>query len=232
MSESKKHILVTGASKGIGKEIARYLVQKNHTVTAIARTKAKLESLSTEFQAKINTHKVDISQPSEITSFASIVAGKIDAVVFNAGYLVNKPFLKLDDADWQRSWEVNLLSGVRLVKALHKHLNPGAHLVFISSMGGLQGSSKFPGLSAYSVSKGALSILAESLAIELAEDKISANALCLGAVQTEMLSEAFPGYKAPVTPEQMGEFIANFALTGHQFINGKVLPVALSNPSN
>ena len=68
----------------------------------------------------------------------------------------------------------------------------------ISSMGGVQGSSKFPGLSLYSAAKGAVCVFTESLSTEWVQRGIAVNALALGAVQTEMLDEAFPGFQAPV----------------------------------
>jgi NAD(P)-dependent dehydrogenase (short-subunit alcohol dehydrogenase family) len=97
-------------------------------------------------------------------------------------------------------------------------------------MGGVQGSSKFAGLAAYSSSKGALITLTELLAEEFKETGPSFNALAFGAVQTEMLEEAFPGYIAPLSADQMGAYLLNFALTGHQFFNGKVLPVSSGTP--
>ena len=106
----------------------------------------------------------------------------------------------------------------------------GAHILNISSIGGITGTSKFPGLSAYSSSKGALSILTECLALELKEKNIAVNALALGAVQTEMLYKAFPNYKAPLSAKQMAEYIADFAVSGQKYFNGKVLPVSLSTP--
>ena len=109
-------------------------------------------------------------------------------------------------------------------------MNAKGHVLNITSMGGVQGSAKFPGLSAYSSSKGALVILTELLAEEFKDSGPSFNALALGAVQTEMLEEAFPGYKAPVSAAQIGEYIIDFALNGHQFYNGKVLPISSSTP--
>jgi NAD(P)-dependent dehydrogenase (short-subunit alcohol dehydrogenase family) len=97
-------------------------------------------------------------------------------------------------------------------------------------MGGFQGAAKFPGLSAYSSSKAALAGLTECLAEELKSKNISVNCLAIGAVQTEMLAKAFPGYKAPLKPNQMAEFICNFALTGHTYFNGKIIPVASTTP--
>ena len=97
-------------------------------------------------------------------------------------------------------------------------------------MGGIQGSAKFAGLSAYSSSKGAVITLTELLAEEFKESGPSFNALALGAVQTEMLEEAFPGFKAPVSALEMAEYIQKFALLGHKYYNGKVLQVSNSTP--
>ena len=109
-------------------------------------------------------------------------------------------------------------------------MNTNSHIVNIGSMGGFQGSAKFKGLSLYSAAKGAVAVLTESMAEEFKERGIKVNALALGAVQTEMLASAFPGYKAPLTAGQMAEFIADFALNGHKYFNGKILPVSLSTP--
>ena len=98
-------------------------------------------------------------------------------------------------------------------------------------MGGFQGSAKFKGLSYYSASKAAIACLTECLANEFKPYGISVNCLALGSVQTEMLNEAFPGYKAPVDAKQMAGFIAEFALTGHRFFNGKIYLVIIRNIS-
>jgi NAD(P)-dependent dehydrogenase (short-subunit alcohol dehydrogenase family) len=102
--------------------------------------------------------------------------------------------------------------------------------VNISSVGGVQGSSKFAGLAAYSSSKGAVITLTELLAEEYKEQGVSFNALALGAVQTQMLEEAFPGYQATMNPKTIATYIADFALNGNKFFNGKVLSVANSTP--
>lgn len=156
---------------------------------------------------------------------------KIDGLINNAGLLINQPFLDQSDEDWHHQLEVNLMAPVRLIRELVTFFNYGSHILNIGSMGGFQGSSKFPGLTAYSVSKGALSILTECLSVELADKNISSNCLCLGAVQTEMLENAFPGMEAPVAPEEMGEFVGTFVLNNHKFYNGRVLPVALNDPT-
>jgi NAD(P)-dependent dehydrogenase (short-subunit alcohol dehydrogenase family) len=65
---------------------------------------------------------------------------------------------------------------------------------------------------------------------EFKESDITINTLALGAVQTEMLNNAFPGYKAPLSAKEMAEFILEFSLNGFKFFNGKIIPVSISNP--
>lgn len=191
-------------------------------------------SLDNSISDKITNVKFDLVDGSDFSSLLQNLQSfsKIDVLINNAGLLINKPFEALDMDDWRKMFEVNFFGVVRLVKTLLPKLKAaqGAHIVNIGSMGGFQGSSKFPGLSAYSASKAALANLSECLAGELAGEKIKSNCLCLGAVNTEMLSDAFPGYKAPLESHEMGQFIADFSLNGHQFFNGQVLPVTLSDP--
>jgi NAD(P)-dependent dehydrogenase (short-subunit alcohol dehydrogenase family) len=125
---------------------------------------------------------------------------------------------------------VNVIGVMQTIQACLPKFSPGSHIVNISSMGGFQGSAKFPGLSAYSTSKAAVVSLTELLAEELKESGIKINCLCLGAVQTEMLETAFPGYQAPLQPAEMAEFICDFALTAHRFMNGRIVPVSLTTP--
>jgi NAD(P)-dependent dehydrogenase (short-subunit alcohol dehydrogenase family) len=117
-----------------------------------------------------------------------------------------------------------------VIRALKSGMARGSHIVNISSMGGFQGASKYRGLSYYSASKAAIACLTECLAGEFSADGISVNCLAIGAVQTEMFEEAFPGYEAPVNAGEMAEFVAGFALTGNKYFNGKILPVAVTNP--
>jgi NAD(P)-dependent dehydrogenase (short-subunit alcohol dehydrogenase family) len=97
-------------------------------------------------------------------------------------------------------------------------------------MGGVQGSMKFAGLSAYSSSKGAVITLTELLAEEYKETGPSFNVLALGAVQTEMLEEAFPGYRASVSADQMANYIFDFSVNCNKLYNGKLMQVSSSTP--
>lgn len=229
-----KHIIVTGASRGIGYESSLYFANNNCTVTAIARSEESLSELRKRYPENIYPLALDITTENAglvIREHLQKEDKKIDGLINNAGLLINKPFQELSRDDWYRQMEVNLFAPVFLIRELFSFFNRGSHIVNIGSMGGFQTSSKFPGLTGYSVAKGALSILTECISTEFADHKISCNCLCLGAVQTEMLNQAFPGIEAPVEPEEMGKYIGNFTLEAHRFYNGKVLPVSLMDPS-
>jgi len=229
------NILITGASRGIGYDTVVALAKDPaNKLIALSRNKEKLKKL-TEAVAPNNLQIL----PLDLTNFDAVYLtsalseiNSIDVLINNAGLLVNKPFTALDMADWKNIFDVNLFGVVRLIQVLLPKLRAAdkAHILNISSMGGVQGSSKFPGLSAYSASKAAIINLTECLAEELKEDDIRVNCFALGAVQTEMLEDAFPGYKAPVTSEEMAAYISWFARNGHHFHNGKIIPVAVSTP--
>ena len=154
----------------------------------------------------------------------------VDILIYNAGVLVNKPFVDLTDSEINQMVSVNFTSAVRLIKELIPMMSDNSHVVSISSMGGFQGSAKFPGLSIYSATKAALAVLTECLAEELKSSGVAFNCLALGAVNTEMFAEAFPDYQAQISAAEMGTYIAEFALNGHKLFNGKILPVSLSTP--
>ncbi len=228
--------LITGASRGIGYDSALTLAASpENRLFVLSRTEKGLEQLASNAYDKYGHHNIEIRiadlaavDPVQIHDWI-VPFGNLAGVINNAGVLINKPFLELSMDDWTRSFEVNFFSIVRLLRALHPLLT-GAHILNIGSMGGFQGTSKFVGLSAYSASKAALANLTECLAEEWKSDQIVSNCLALGAVQTEMLSEAFPGFKAPVSSEEMGAMVAWFLQNGHRFFNGKVLPVSVSTP--
>jgi short-subunit dehydrogenase len=230
------NIVITGASSGIGREIAIKLSETpENRIIAISRNENALRSLEDGCKNKnITATPFDIAGPRsslrKLKNSLSNDPGTIDILINNAGYLVNKPFEEHTEEDIATIMAVNFIGAAALITELLPLFPEGSHIVNIGSMGGFQGSFKFNGLSYYSASKGALAILTESLASEYADRGISFNCLCPGAVQTEMFSEAFPGYKAPVSPEEMAGFIVDFAINGNRFFNGKILPVALSVP--
>ena len=241
-------VVITGGSSGIGFEASLWLARQGHTVMVISRNHAKLGQLESEAEkqgvrAKLHLLPADISKLQEAESIGKEIlsrAGRIDALINNAGRLINKPFEQLRLEDWEEVYATNVFGAVSMIRvllpgltrssdALMKGEVPG-HIVNISSMGGVQGSAKFSGLSAYSSSKAAIIGLTECLAEELKPMGVHVNALALGSVQTEMFSVAFPGIEAATTPERMGEYVAKFALEGMQLFNGKTIPVSASTP--
>lgn len=225
-----KNIIITGTSRGIGYEMALLFANEGHQVLAISRKtqKALIE------HKNITCLLIDISDPLQLHQVAVFIEkswqNKVDVLINNAGSLVNKPFEKLTIEDFEQVYKVNVFAVAQLTQICIPFMQKGAHVVTISSMGGIQGSMKFPGLVAYSSSKGAVITLAEVLAEEYKEKGIAFNVLALGSVNTEMLQEAFPGYEAPVSAKEMADYIYNFALTGNKFYNGKVLQVSSSTP--
>lgn len=228
-----KTIIVTGASRGIGYQTALRLSRARHRVVAVARSVDRLQQLQQQVPDFIYPYPTDLNDSAQVKELCEWVGaefGSLEILINNAGALVNKPFEELEDEDWNRMLDLNLMTAVRLTRGLLPLFAKSSHIVNVSSMGGFQGSAKFPGLAAYSVAKGGLSILSECLAEEFSERGIRVNALCLGAVQTEMLEQAFPGMQAPLSAEEMGTYLADFALNGSTYYNGKVLPVALQTP--
>lgn len=224
-----KNIVITGTSRGIGLELALQLASQGHQVLALSR-KVSPELLGNQ---NITCLSADISLESdmlEVTKVLSTSWKKVDVIIHNAGCLVNKPFTETTLEDFEKVYKVNVFGVANLTRTCVPYLQKGSHVVSISSMGGIQGSMKFAGLAAYSSSKGALITLSELLAEEYKEQGIAFNVLALGAVQTEMLQEAFPGYQAPISAKDMAQYIGNFALTGNKFYNGKVLQVSSSTP--
>lgn len=226
-----KTIVITGASRGIGNELVRILAKSNkHQILALSRNVEKMKrdfaDLSNVRCASLDLNATNVKAQCEVL-FADVKS--ISILINNAGYLASKPFLSLTREDMESSYNVNILGVMETVQAAVPKMNR-AHIVNISSMGGFQGSVKFAGLAAYSTSKAALCSFTELFAEEYKETPIAMNCLCLGAAQTEMLEEAFPGYEAPVSAEEMAEYIADFALNADKWILGKIIPVSLSTP--
>jgi short-subunit dehydrogenase len=225
-----KNVIITGTSRGIGFDLAKQYAESGHQVLAISRNSDPLTAVN---HKNITILSLDISNPVavlEISDFIKNTWGKVDILINNAGKLINKPFTEISSEDFLEVYKVNVFAVAEITKLMIPYLQKGSHVVTISSMGGIQGSMKFPGLAAYSSAKGAVITLSEVLAEEYKEQQIAFNVLAIGAVQTEMLAEAFPGYKAPLSAAEMANYIYEFSLTGHKFYNGKVLQVSSSTP--
>ncbi len=228
------NIIINGASRGIGKATALSLAQdaKNKIIITGRNIKA-LNAIAADCP-NIYPLRTDISVPEELSeTFRKKVLqyfANIDVLINMAGSLVSQEFMKMKDSDARNMMETNFFGPAAAIRILKPLMERGSHILNISSMGGYQGSTKFRGLSYYSASKAAFACLSECLAEEFRDSGISVNCLALGAVQTEMLAEAFPGYNAPVEASEIASFISYFALNGQKFMNGRIIPVALGNP--
>ncbi len=225
-----KNVIITGTSRGIGFELALQFANSGHQVLAISR-KTKKELIEHQ---NITCLSLDISKSEDLNQVESFIENswnnKVDILINNAGLLINKPFEQLTTTDFEQVYKVNVFAVAELTRICIPFMNKGSHVVTVSSMGGIQGSMKFPGLAAYSSSKGAVITLSELLAEEYKERGIAFNVLALGAVNTEMLQEAFPGYEAPLSAKEMANYIFDFSLNGNKYYNGKVLQVSSTTP--
>lgn len=231
-SSTSMKVIVTGAGKGIGFETAIRFAENGHEVLAVSRNIEAIQAKASSVP-NITPVSLDLTE-GDFSPLDSVLRewGKVDIVIHNAGYLVNAPFQEIKPADLEKVYKVNVFAVFQLTQHLMPFLqaSQAAHVIAISSMGGVQGASKFPGLSAYSSSKAAVAGIIECLAEEYRESNISFNALALGAVQTKMLEEAFPGYTAPLSAKEMGAYVFDFSLKGSKYYNGKILPVSATTP--
>lgn len=224
-----KNILITGTSRGIGLELVKKLANEGNRIIAVSR---KITNELTSLP-NVTCISADLSVSTDLEKITEKIKSNfisLDVLIHNAGAIVNKPFAEISSEEFEYVYKVNVFGVAALNRKVLPFMPNGSHVVTISSMGGIQGSLKFPGLAAYSSSKGAVITLSELLAEEYKEQGIAFNVLALGAVQTEMLQEAFPGYQAPISPEGMANYIADFAMNGNKYFNGKVLEVSSSTP--
>lgn len=225
-----KNIIITGTSRGIGLELVQLFARENHNVLALSRNELPCKNLHLE---NVTALSCDLSNEEQIKNAVDFVKEKwthVDVLINNSGLLINKPFEQLTSKDFMDVYKVNVFGLAAITQAVLPLMQKDSHVLSISSMGGIQGSMKFPGLAAYSSAKGAVITLTELLAEEYKETGPSFNAMALGAVQTEMLEEAFPAYKAPLTAKEMAAYLMDFALNGNKFYNGKILQVSSSTP--
>jgi len=225
-----KNIIITGTSRGIGFELVKIFAEAGHNVLALSRNDKPIKNLNL---SHVTAFSFDLSKEGDYLRVADFIKREwqqVDILINNAGALLNKPFAETTIDDFETIYKTNVFGVSELTRVVLPYMKKESHVVTISSMGGVQGSMKFPGLAAYSSSKAAVITLTELWAEEYKETGPSFNVLALGAVQTEMLEEAFPGYQAPTSALEMAQYIFNFSLTGNKYYNGKLLQVSNSTP--
>lgn len=225
-----KNIIITGTSRGIGFELVHLFANKGYNILALSRNAKPVNNLNFDNITSLSFDLNNQEHYKKVEEFVSEEWKQVDILINNAGTLLNKPFAKTTFTDFEHVYKTNVFGVSEMTRIVLPFMSKDSHVVTISSMGGIQGSVKFPGLAAYSSSKGAVITLTELLAEEYKETGPQFNVLALGAVQTEMLKEAFPDFQAPTTALEMAKYIFDFSLTGNKYYNGKVLQVSNSTP--
>ena len=232
-----KTIVISGGSSGIGRATVKQFLNADEDcrVITFARRMEKLQGLTAELsdqqRERFKALRIDLEHPefSELVESVEQFGGKVDVLINNAGLLIVKPFDQLTRQDIQRSYQVNIMSVYELIQTLLPYM-PSGNILNISTMGGVRGSQKFSGLSAYSSSKSALLNLTELLAEEFSDRGIHVNAIALGAVDTPMLASAFPDFKTDVTPERVSEYIYQLTTSDYKLLNGKTIELTATTP--
>lgn len=164
-----KNIIITGTSRGIGFEMALQLANQGHQILAVSR-KTPQELINHQNITCLAIDIADFEQLYQVEQFIqNSWSNIVDVIIHNAGTLLFKPFTQITSEEFQYIYKVNVFAVAELTKICIPFMKKGSHVVTISSMGGIQGSMKFAGLSAYSSSKGAVITWSELLAEEYKE---------------------------------------------------------------
>ncbi|TNC83775.1 MAG: hypothetical protein CSH37_13040 [Thalassolituus sp.] len=210
--------VVTGASSGIGRKVCESLISKGYNVLGVSR------GSSTLISSNYSHVSYDLSCPDAVAELSALLRSKskLLGLVNNAAQFRRLNFNLTTRKELYSDFEVNMVAPFELTKAVSDN-NPGINIVNISSYAGLRGKSKFDPLFSYGVSKAALVALTEYSAVALRESGGRANCIAPGAVQTDMLSKAFPElWKAAASPDDLASLVSFLLSEDSHPISGKV----------
>ncbi len=233
MSIQNQVIIITGAGRGIGRATALRFAREGARVVLFSRTAATLAQVAREIESE--GHSVlsiagDVSSEEDVVSLFHRVMeryGRVDALVNCAGIVAVRPFVDMDAATWDHVISVNLRGTFLCCREAFRVMAAQRSGVIInfSSLSGVKGVEKFPGLSAYNVSKAGVASLTEILAVEGKPHNIRICAVSPGAVDTEMLRQAAPHLQAGMTPDDMAEILLFLAGDSGRMLNGTNLEI-------
>lgn len=233
MSIQNKVTIITGAGRGIGRATALRFARAGARVVLFSRTRETLETTATcihEAGGTVLAVQGDVARETDVRALFQNVLhtyGRVDILINCAGVIAVKPFTEMDAATWDQVLSVNLRGTFLCCQQAFAAMAPlgGGVILNISSLSGVKGVEKFPGLSAYNVSKAGVASLTEILALEGKPLHIRVAAVSPGAVDTEMLRQAAPHLKAGMTPDDLAEILLFMAdETGH-VLNGTNLEI-------
>jgi NAD(P)-dependent dehydrogenase (short-subunit alcohol dehydrogenase family) len=228
MSIKERVAVITGAGRGVGRATARLLAREGARVVLFSRTQAHIEEVRQEIESlggQALAIAGDVAREEDVRSLfqkAKGVYGRVDILVNSAGIVALRPFVDMDAETWDRVIAVNLRGTFLCCREAFRIMSEqkGGVIVNISSLSGVKGVEKFPGLSAYNVSKSGVAGLTEILAVEGKPYNIRVCAVSPGAVDTEMLRQAAPHLKAGMTPEDLAEILLFMVDDTGRMLNG------------
>jgi NAD(P)-dependent dehydrogenase (short-subunit alcohol dehydrogenase family) len=222
--------VVTGASRGIGRATAERLAADGAEVLAAARDADALAAVaSSAAEGRIRPVACDVARPDDVGRLfeAAAALGGCSILVAAAGVLTRATVGETTDEIWEETMSVNLTGAFRCAQEAFAQMRArgGGRIVLLSSLSGLYGTEKFPGLLAYNASKHGLVGVMEGLAVEGRDHGISAMCLSPGAVDTEMLRAANPDLRPGLVPEDVAQLIADLLDGPIDAASGAILPL-------
>jgi NAD(P)-dependent dehydrogenase (short-subunit alcohol dehydrogenase family) len=215
MSIKGRIAIITGAGRGVGRATAQLFAREGAQVVLFSRTRSHLDETSAEITRR-GGHALtivgDVSREEDVCSLFQQVRdtyGHVDILINCAGIVAVRPFVEMDAATWDQVLGVNLRGTFLCCREAFRIMTEQQQGVIVnfSSLSGVKGVEKFPGLSAYNVSKAGVAGLTEILAVEGKPYNIRVCAVSPGAIDTEMLRQAAPHLKAGMTPQDMAEIL-------------------------
>lgn len=233
MSIQNKVTIITGAGRGIGRATALRFAREDARLALFSRTPETLEEIATQIHAaggKALAIHGDVAREEDVQALFKRVHetyGRVDILINCAGVVAVKPFAEMDVETWDRVLNVNLRGTFLCCQLAFRQMaqQGGGVILNISSLSGVKGVEKFPGLSAYNVSKAGVASLTEILAVEGKPHNIRVAAVSPGAVDTEMLRQAAPHLRAGMTPEEMAEILLFMADDSGRVLSGTNLEI-------
>lgn len=217
-------VLITGGGSGIGAACAEEFLRRGRAVVVVGRTASRLRSVKGALALAGDVG--DEAFARRAFAAARRRFGSVDILVNNAAHLVKKSFVDTTAAEWDAVMRTNLRGPFLFSREFLRAPKPGRAIVHIGSLGGVQGTEKFPGLSAYTVSKYGVTGLAAAMAVEARPRGVAVFCVAPGAVDTAMLRKAAPGLKAGAIPSDIARVVADLAESADPaLLSGAIIPL-------